>query len=53
MPVKRVQGPNGRTGYRWGTTGKIYTGPDARERAAAQGRAARRSGYRPPAGESL
>jgi hypothetical protein len=53
MPVMRVQGPNGRIGYRWGTTGKIYTGPDARARAAAQGRAAYRSGYRPPPGEKL
>jgi hypothetical protein len=53
MPVMRVQGPNGRTGYRWGTTGKIYTGPDAMAKAAAQGRAAYRSGYRPPQGEKL
>ena len=47
MPVMRVMGPGNRVGYRWGSTGKIYTGPDAREKAAAQGRAAYRSGYRP------
>lgn len=53
MPVRRVVGPGGKIGYQWGMTGKIYTGPDARERAARQGRAAYRSGYRPPAGEKL
>lgn len=51
MPVQRVLGPGGRIGYRWGETGKIYTGPDARERAARQGRAAYRAGYRPPNGK--
>ena len=50
MPVKRVPGPNGKMGYRWGDTGKIYTGADAREKAAAQGRAAYRAGYRSPDG---
>jgi hypothetical protein len=53
MPVRRVQGPGGKIGYQWSTTGKIYTGADAREKAAAQGRAAYRSGYRPPAGQKL
>ena len=53
MPVQRVQGPGGKVGYRWGTTGKIYTGTDAKAKAEAQGRAAYRSGYRPPAGEKL
>jgi hypothetical protein len=47
MPVQRVMGPNGKVGYRWGQTGKIYTGSDAKAKAAAQGRAAYRSGYRP------
>lgn len=51
MPIQRVQGPGGKIGYRWGTTGKIYTGPDAKERAARQGRAAYRSGYRPKDGK--
>ena len=53
MPVRRVQGPGNKIGYQWGTTGKIYTGADAKQRAEAQGRAAYRAGYRPPAGESL
>ena len=49
MPVKRVQTTrNGRpvTGYRWGSSGRIYTGPGAEQRAQAQGRAAYASGYR-------
>ena len=53
MPVQRVMGPNNRVGYRWGETGKIYTGADAKQRAEAQGRAAYRSGYRPPLGQKL
>ena len=53
MPVMRVMGPRNRVGYRWGPTGKIYTGPDAKQRAEAQGRAAYRAGYRPPPGERL
>ena len=51
MPVRRVMGPGGKVGYRWGDTGKIYTGPDAKAKAAAQGRAAYRSGYRPQDGK--
>ena len=46
MPVMRVQGPGGRVGYRWGTSGKVYTGPGAKEKAQRQGRAASASGYR-------
>lgn len=46
MPVRRVTGPNGRVGYQWGTTGKVYTGPGARERAERQGRAIYATGYR-------
>lgn len=49
MPVRKVATTrNGRpvTGYKWGTSGKIYTGPGAQQRAAAQGRAAYASGYR-------
>ena len=33
-------------GYRWGTTGKIYVGRGARERARRQGRAITARGYR-------
>ena len=46
MPVVRVVGPGGKTGYRWGRTGKVYTGPGARERAERQGRAVRAAGYK-------
>lgn len=45
MPVRKVT-KDGKTGYQWGTTGRIYTGPGAKEKAAAQGRAAYASGYR-------
>ncbi len=38
MPVKKVM-KNGKVGYRWGESGKIYTGKDAKSKAAAQGRA--------------
>lgn len=50
MPVRRVQTTrNGTptTGYRWGQSGRIYTGPGAQSRAQAQGRAILASGYKP------
>lgn len=43
MPVQTVTTRrNGRTvvGYRWGSQGKVYTGPGARAKAALQGSAA-------------
>jgi len=49
MPVKPVRTTrNGRPvqGYKWGDSGKIYTGPGAKAKAAAQGRAAYASGYK-------
>ena len=46
MPVVQVRGPNGKIGYRWGQSGKVYTGPGARERAERQGRALRAAGYK-------
>ena len=45
MPVQRVNTAQG-TGYRWGQSGKIYYGTDARAQAARQGRAAYAAGYR-------
>lgn len=46
MPVHPVK-KNGKTsGYQWGHSGKIYRGADAKEKAAAQGRAAYANGYR-------
>ena len=41
MPVHKA-----RSGWQWGSSGKIYTGPGAKEKAAAQGRAAYAHGYR-------
>ncbi len=46
MPVRKVQGPRGGTGYRYGTTGKYYTGPGAKEKAQKQGTAIRLSEQR-------
>jgi hypothetical protein len=49
MPVKSVSTTRqGKpvTGYRWGSSGKIYTGPGAKAKAAAQGRAAYAQGYK-------
>lgn len=47
MPVHKVT-KNGKTvGYQWGTSGRIYTGKDAREKAARQGQAAYAAGYKP------
>lgn len=45
MPVRKVT-RQGKTGYQWGTTGHVYTGPGAKKRAEAQGRAIYASGYR-------
>ena len=42
MPVRKV-GPNS---YQWGTSGKVYTGKDAKAKAERQGRAIYASGYR-------
>ena len=38
MPLMRCS-ENGKAGWKWGKTGKCYTGEDARSRALAQGRA--------------
>lgn len=45
MPVQRCT-KNGKPGWKWGESGTCYTGPGAKARAAAQGRAAYASGYR-------
>lgn len=44
MPVHPKDG-----GYQWGNQGKVYHGPGAAAKAAAQGRAAYANGYRGPA----
>lgn len=43
MPVKPAKGPRGGSGYRWGSSGKVYP---TRAQAARQGRAAYASGYK-------
>ena len=42
MPVHRTKDG----GYQWGTTGKVYHGKDAKEKAEKQGQAIRASGYK-------
>jgi hypothetical protein len=49
MPVHKVYTTkNGKpvSGYKWGNSGKVYTGPGAAEKAARQGQAAYASGYK-------
>jgi len=45
MPVHKVR-ENGRVGYQWGNSGKVYFGPGAMRRARRQGQAAHAAGYR-------
>jgi len=45
MPVHKAT-KNGKQGYQWGSHGRVYTGPGAQAKAAAQGRAAHAAGYR-------
>jgi len=47
MPVHKVKTASGQTGYRWGSSGKVYTGAQAQARATRQGQAAYASGYKP------
>ena len=41
MPVQKV----GKDSYRWGNSGKVYTGPDAKKKAEAQGQAILATGW--------
>ena len=45
MPVQKVT-VGGKTGYRWGKSGKVYTGSGAKAKAERQGKAARARGYK-------
>lgn len=45
MPIKKVRAGK-KTGYKWGKSGKTYTGKGARKKAAKQARAAYASGYK-------
>jgi len=42
MPVHKTKDG----GYQWGTTGKVYHGAGARQKAEKQGQAIRARGYR-------
>lgn len=46
MPVHKSGG-----GYQWGSSGKVYKGPGAKAKAAAQGRAVRASGWKEKGGK--
>ena len=45
MPIKRCK-KGKTTGYKWGSSGKCYTGKGAKKKAGRQARAAYASGYR-------
>jgi hypothetical protein len=45
MPVVKTT-KQGKVAYKWGSSGRAYTGPGARQKAEAQGRAAYAAGYR-------
>jgi len=45
MPIHKVK-KGGKTGYRWGKHGKVYTGRGARGKALRQARAAYAHGYK-------
>ena len=42
MPVHKTKGG----GYQWGKSGKVYYGPNAKEKAEKQARAAYAHGYK-------
>ena len=45
MPVKPCKA-KGKSGWKWGNSGKCYTGKGAKAKAERQGRAAYASGYK-------
>lgn len=45
MPIKKAT-KAGKSGYKWGKSGKVYTGKGARKKAAKQARAAYANGYK-------
>ena len=45
MPVRKVV-QDGKTGYKWGSSGKAYFGANAKEKAQQQARAIYASGYK-------
>lgn len=51
MPLKRCQ-KSGKRGWKWGSSGKCFIGPGAKEKATKQGKAigSRRSGRKRKSG---
>ena len=46
MPVKRCT-KNGKPGWKYGSSGRCYTGKDAKQKAHVQGYAIEKNGYKP------
>jgi hypothetical protein len=46
MPIKRCSSPSGTKGYKWGNSGKCYTGSNAKQKAGRQAKAAYANGYK-------
>lgn len=46
MPVKKCT-KNGKSGHKYGSSGKCYTGKDAKRKAHIQGYAMTKNGYKP------
>ena len=44
MPLKKCT-VDGKSGWKWGDSGKCYTGPDAKEKALEQGRAIKANAF--------
>lgn len=45
MPIKKCS-KNGKSGYKWGNSGKCYTGKQGKKRATKQMKAIFASGYK-------
>jgi hypothetical protein len=43
MPIRKVTGPRGGTGYKYGESGKYYPGPGGRAKAVRQAQAIKAS----------
>jgi hypothetical protein len=52
MPIKKCTA-DGKDGWKWGDDGKCYTGPDAKEKAAEQGRAIKANAFLVNSSEAL
>jgi hypothetical protein len=45
MPIKKC-GIKGKSGWKWGNSGKCYVGPGAKKKAGKQAKAAYANGYK-------